>query len=197
MKRSRLILGHDVRVSNGLAFKCPGPVQNDHSKAGTVRLSDVYCTDLLRQIRFVCLLCFSYAARESPSYADYKSRRSSSRSTSPEVKGKVEFITSFGVDSDEDAFKPVLGPVSGASKTGLKRLRELSRTEEVSGRKLKEATVMGPMLPDSLSFEKKSRSVHNFFRFLSQLSFVRISYDFFRFRFANRFYLSTSRQDLH
>jgi hypothetical protein len=38
-----LVLGHDVRVSNGPAFKCPGPVENDHSKAGMVRLSDAYC----------------------------------------------------------------------------------------------------------------------------------------------------------
>jgi hypothetical protein len=44
IKRSRLILGHDVWISNGPAFKCPGPVQNDHSKAGTVRLWDVDCS---------------------------------------------------------------------------------------------------------------------------------------------------------
>ena len=129
------------------------------------------------------MLCSSYAARESPSYADYKSRgRSSSRSTSPENKGKVEFITSFGVDSDDDAFKPVLGPVSGASaKSGLKRLREISRKDEVSGRKLKE---MGPMLPDALSVDKKSRSVHKIFRFfvtknLLPPGFVSILFSFF------------------
>ncbi len=46
IKRSRLVLGHDVRVSNGPAFKCPGPVENDHSKAGPVRLSDGYCNTL-------------------------------------------------------------------------------------------------------------------------------------------------------
>jgi hypothetical protein len=42
IKPSRLILGHDVRVLNGPAFKCPGPIENDHSKAGTARLSDAY-----------------------------------------------------------------------------------------------------------------------------------------------------------
>ncbi len=44
IKRSRLALGHDVWVSNGPAFKCLGPVKNDHSKPGTVRLSDGNCT---------------------------------------------------------------------------------------------------------------------------------------------------------
>ena len=148
---------------------------------------------LYNYIRRNFLLCSSYAARESPSYADYKSRgRSSSRSTSPENKGKVEFITSFGVDSDDDSFKPVLGPVSGASaKSGLKRLREISRKDEVSGRKLKE---MGPMLPDALSVDKKSRSVHKFFRFFVTKNFlppgfVSILFRFsLIFRFGNKFY---------
>ncbi len=43
IKRSRLALRHDVRVSNVPAFKCPGPAEIDHSKAGTVQVSDVYC----------------------------------------------------------------------------------------------------------------------------------------------------------
>ena len=86
------------------------------------------------------------------------------------------------MDSDDDAFKPVLGPVSGASaKSGLKRLREISRKDEVSGRKLKE---MGPMLPDALSVDKKSRSVHKIFRFfvtknLLPPGFVSILFSFF------------------
>jgi hypothetical protein len=46
IKQSRLVLGHDVRVSNGTAFKCPGPAEIDHLKAGMVRLSDAYCTYL-------------------------------------------------------------------------------------------------------------------------------------------------------
>ncbi len=43
-KRSRLALGHDVRLSNVPTIAWSGPVQNRHSKAGTVRLSVVYCT---------------------------------------------------------------------------------------------------------------------------------------------------------
>ncbi len=41
-KRSSFLLGLFFRLSNGPAFKRSGPVENDHSKAGTVRLSDVY-----------------------------------------------------------------------------------------------------------------------------------------------------------
>jgi hypothetical protein len=44
IKWSRLILEHDVRVSNGPTFKCPGPVENDHLKPELVRVSDAYCS---------------------------------------------------------------------------------------------------------------------------------------------------------
>jgi hypothetical protein len=48
IKWSRLILGLFFRLSKGPAFKCPGQVENDHSKAGMVWLSDGYCTVLFR-----------------------------------------------------------------------------------------------------------------------------------------------------
>ena len=104
----------------------------------------------------------------------------------------MEFITSFGLDSDDDAYKPVLRPVSGASaKTGLKRLRELTRTEE---RKSSTTLVMGPMLPPSdaaaLNLDKKSRSVHKHFSFFCRATFSRqdlFSFSFFLFFGSTKF----------
>jgi hypothetical protein len=63
IKRSRVVLGHDVWVSNGPAFKCPGPAEIDHSKAGMVRLSDVRI--LSQTIHSVKLIC---AASKKASY---------------------------------------------------------------------------------------------------------------------------------
>ena len=97
---------------------------------------------------------FSYAARESPSYGDYRSRFSSSGSPSPETSGKVEFITSFGTVSDDESAKPVIGLNPGPGvKSGLKRLKDIQKEED-------RIVVIGPMLPDS-NAEKKSRSVHD------------------------------------
>ena len=99
----------------------------------------------------------SYAARESPSYGDYRrSRFSSSRSPSPETSGKVEFITSFGVDSDDESAKPDLGVGSGpGTKLGLKQRLKLALQKDED-----RVVTMGPMLPDS-NADKKSRSVHD------------------------------------
>jgi hypothetical protein len=100
---------------------------------------------------------FSYAARESPSYGDYRRSRfsSNSRSPTPEASGKVEFITSFGADSEDDSAKPDLGLGAGAgAKPGLKqRLKALHKEED-------RVVMMGPMLPES-NADKKSRSVHD------------------------------------
>jgi hypothetical protein len=50
-KQSRLAIRNPdfcVRDSNGTTIKCPGPAEIDHSKAGTVRFSDVYCKQILK-----------------------------------------------------------------------------------------------------------------------------------------------------
>jgi hypothetical protein len=51
-KRSRLLSELFFQILNGPTIECPGPAEIDHSKAGTVRLSDVYCI-LLNKI--VCI----------------------------------------------------------------------------------------------------------------------------------------------
>lgn len=102
----------------------------------------------------------SYAARESPSYDDYRSK-SSSRSPSPANQGKVEFITSFGVESeDDDNKRNVAGPIQKpSSKINLKKLRDEQRSEDAtSGRKKDSVVVMGPCLPDDRKSRRKSRS---------------------------------------
>ena len=107
----------------------------------------------------------SFASRSSPSYNDYvpppgggrKSSSSSSRSPSPANKGKVEYITSFGGDSDEDT-KKKSSTVPEASKKAqqqqankerLKRLRKTVRSPSPE-------VFMGPELPAHLRLRKES-----------------------------------------
>lgn len=109
----------------------------------------------------VCFV-FSYATRESPSYSDYNRSRSSTRSPSPVNAGKIEFITSFGAESDDDdkRISEHVGPTVGSS-INLKKLRNNEREEDVLGRRT--GTVFGPSFGDSSSDAKKSRSVHKIF----------------------------------
>jgi len=77
--------------------------------------------------------------------------------------GKIEFITSFGAESDDDDKRvaDLVGPAVGSS-INLKKLRNNEREEDVIGRRT--SAVYGPsLLGERSSDSKKSRSVHKLF----------------------------------